>query len=180
MLVLSRKKHESILIDGVIRIEVVNVAKATVRVRLRAPRSLSVPHGLALHEARVREDPSTRTCPVGVDDFRMTLVNQQVVNLGESISLGVIDADKSRALFFVDAPLGISVTANKPQRIDQPGSCSRQHLLQFMSQPVEKQEENRGTPAPRPGVDRDREPEGESGPELLPFPTPQPKRHRLS
>ena len=45
MLVLSRKKSEAILIDGVIRIEVVNMAKATVRVRLTAPRSLQLPHG---------------------------------------------------------------------------------------------------------------------------------------
>jgi carbon storage regulator CsrA len=179
MLVLSRKKHESILIDGVIRIEVVNVAKATVRVRLRAPRSLNVPHGVAVHEARGREDPSTRICPVGVDDFYMTLVNQQVVSLGESISMGVIDADKSRALFFVDAPLGISVMANKPQRSDRAGATSRQNLLQFMGQPPEKPAEEGRTRTPGPGVDRDHEPQDESSPELLPFPTRLPKRHRL-
>ena len=48
---------------------------------------------------------------MGTDVFHMTLVNQQVVPLGESMSLGVVDADKSRVLFFVDAPLSTSVTA---------------------------------------------------------------------
>jgi sRNA-binding carbon storage regulator CsrA len=179
MLVLARKKHEAILIDGVIRIEVVNVGRATVRVRLRAPRGLPSLQGLGPKTVAPREASPARIVPVGMDDLLMTLVNQQMVNLGESITLGVVDADKSRAVFFVDAPQGISVTALKTQRDDRPGSSIRQNLLQFMGQPTERPaaegESPASTPAPKLDDTRADGPE----PKLLPFPTRLPKRHRL-
>ena len=50
MLVLSRKKNEAIVIGGAIEIGVVNVTKATVRVRLSAPRSMQVVRGLVKKE----------------------------------------------------------------------------------------------------------------------------------
>ena len=174
MLVLARKKHEAILIDGLIRIEVVNVGKATVRVRLRAPRGLAPPprQGSTFRENAPREASSARVVPVGIDDFLMTLVNQQVVNLGESISLGVVDADKSRALFFVDAPLGMSVTALKHEGDDRPRSSIRQTLLQFMGQQEHQSAPDLPPAAQHPDVagqvpSADDEPE----PKLLPFPT---------
>ena len=50
------KKNEAILIDGVIRVEVVTVTKAAVRVRLMAPRSLQPPHGVVPADAPGRDD----------------------------------------------------------------------------------------------------------------------------
>jgi hypothetical protein len=114
-----------------------------------------------------------------MDDLLMTLVNQQVVNLGESINLGVVDADKSRALFFVDAPQGISVTALKTQRDDRPGSSTRQNLLQFMRHPAERPDTDGERPASSPAAALDDTPADDPVPKLLPFPTRLPKRHRL-
>ncbi len=180
MLVLSRKKSEAILIDGVIRIEVVNMAKATVRVRLMAPRSLQIPHGATRKETRDRLDSATKASPVGVDVFHMTLVNQQVVPLGQSVSLGVVDADKSRVLFFVDAPVGTSVMAVDPEGQDRANAPPNQILLQFMRQGTERPDEPREPPShadpSRPGqpasdgsgADRD----------VLPFPSYQPLKNR--
>jgi Global regulator protein family len=179
MLVLARKKHEAILIDGVIRIEVVNVGKATVRVRLRAPRGMPSLQGLAPKNGLPREASPARVVPVGMDEFLMTLLNQQVVNLGESISLGVVDADKSRALFFVDAPLGMSVTALKHQGDDRPSLSSRQNLLQFMGQAGEMSGPNCDQPAPGAGAEFKNTSIEEPEPKLLPFPARLPKRHRL-
>ena len=115
MLVLSRKKNEAILIDGVIRVEVVTVTKAAVRVRLVAPRSPHQPQGVARGTVPGCDETIERAGPVGVEVSHLTLVNQQTVTLGESISLGVVDADRLRALFVVDAPAGTSVTALKSQ-----------------------------------------------------------------
>jgi sRNA-binding carbon storage regulator CsrA len=179
MVVLARKKHEAILIDGVIRIEVVNVTKATVRVRLRAPRGLPSLQGLAPKGGIQRDAPPARIVPVGMDDFLMTLVNQQVVNLGESISLGVVDADKSRVLFFVDAPLGITVTALKTQGEDRPGTSPQQTLLQFMGQASEYPRGDRAAPASASGGALGDVRVDEPEPKLLPFPTRLPKRHRV-
>jgi carbon storage regulator CsrA len=171
MLVLSRKKDEAILIDGVIRIEVVNVAKGTVRVRLMAPRSLQLPRGLARKGARERQDSPPRMSPVGVDVFHMTLVNQQVVPIGESVGLGVVDADKSRVLFFVDAPLGTSVTAVEQDELDRANPSSKQILLQFMGQGTDRPEEHRERPSPGGGSRADRTTRDGSGPDVLPFPS---------
>src|SRR5271165_7623921 len=143
MLVLSRKKCEAILIDGVIWIEIVNMAKATVRVRLMAPRSLQLPHGAARKETRDRQDSPARISPVGMDVFHMTLVNQQVVPLGESVNLGVVDADKSRVLFFVDAPVGTSVMAVDQEGPERAHAPANQNLLQFMRQGTERLDEHR-------------------------------------
>ncbi len=180
MLVLSRKISEAILIDSSIRIEVVNMAKATVRVRLMAPRSLQLPHGPAKKDARDRPDSPARPNPVGMDVFHMTLVNQQVVPLGESVSLGVVDADKTRVLFFVDAPAGTSVAAIDHQKPDRASEPSNQILLQFMGQTTERPDEQGGRPS---SSDEPAEsPIGGDGsaPDVLPFPGPSgpPEKHR--
>jgi len=179
MLVLSRKKCEAILIDGAIRIEIVNMAKATVRLRLMAPRNLQLPHGVARKEIRDRQDSSARISPVGMDVFHMTLVNQQIVDLGESVSLGIVDADKSRVLFFVDAPAGTSVMAvdqEEPDRANAPA----QNLLQFMGQGAERLDEHREKPAPSDASREGRTASDGSGadPDVLPFPSNQPDRNR--
>ena len=131
MLVLSLKKSEAILIDGMIRIEVVSLARATVRVRLMAPRSLQVTSGPSRKENRERQDAPARTGPAGMDVSHMTLLNQQVFPLGETVNLGVVDADKSRVLFFVDAPLGTSITTVDPAA---PGTPER--IIESDSAPV--------------------------------------------
>jgi len=180
MLVLSRKKNEAILIDGVIRVEVVTVTKAAVRVRLMAPRSLHLPHGSARKDLPGHDENTARTSPLGVEVSHLTLVNQQIVALGESINLGVVDADKFRALFFVDAPLGMTVTALKSQEPDPRIRYSKQNLLQFMGQ-SDRPSEDRGKIAP-PVVHHDPDsssPSDEPGPELLPFPSREPHRQRM-
>ncbi len=106
----------------------------------------------------------------------MTLVNEQVVSLGGSISLGVLDADKSRALFFVDAPLGVSVTALRSQAEERPGSSARQNLLQFMGQPEERSDPVEQRPAQDPGMVVDGPAADEPEPKLLPMPTRLPRR----
>ncbi len=177
MLVLSRKKCEAILIDGVIRIEIVNMAKGTVQVRLMAPRSLQLPHRVARKETRDRQDSPARISPVGMDVFHMTLVNQQIVHLSESVSLGVVDADKSRVLFFVDAPVGASVMAVDRERVDRANASSNQILLQFMGQGTERLDEHREKPAPGLGSREGQTASDGSGPDVLPFPSNQPDRH---
>ena len=177
-MVLSRKKCEAILIDGVLRIEVVNVAKATVRLRLMAPRSLQLPHGVARKETRDRQDSPARISPVGMDVFHMTLVNQQTVHLSESVSLGVVDADKSRVLFFVDAAVGTSVMAVDRERVDRANASSNQILLQFMGQGTERLDEHREQPSPGVGSREGQTANDGSGPDVLPFPLNQPDKHR--
>ncbi len=180
MLVLSRKKSEAILIDSLIRIEVVSMAKATVRVRLMAPRSLQLPHGVVRKETRDRQDSASRAAPVGMDVFHMTLVNQQVVPLGESVSLGVVDADKTRVLFFVDAPVGTSITAVDQERPNRASTSSNQILLQFMGQSNERPEEPRAKPSSTAKPVEDQTASDRSDPDVLPFPTPldQSDKHR--
>ena len=179
MLVLSRKKNEAILIDGVIRVEVVTVTKAAVRVRLMAPRSLHLPHDVARGDLPGRDESTARTSPVGVEVFHLTLVNQQIVALAESISLGVVDADRARALFFVDAPLGMSVTALRLQEPDPRSLSAKQNLLQFMGQAADRPSEDRGTIVPPAEHRESLPPRDEPGPELLPFPSPAPRRQRM-
>jgi hypothetical protein len=107
---------------------------------------------------------------VGVDVFHMTLVNQQVVDLGESVSLGVVDADKSRVLFCVDAPAGTSIMAVDQAGPDRADAPANQNLLPFMRQGTERLDEHREQQAP--GVasrDGQRASDG-SGPDVLPFP----------
>jgi len=114
-----------------------------------------------------------------VEVSHLTLVNQQVVALGESISLGIADADRVRALVVVDAPAGTSVTALKSQDPLPRRRSPRQNLLQFMGQPPEKASEDRDAidTAPRPA---DCPPTGGGpDPKLLPFPPPAPRRQRM-
>ncbi len=180
MLVLSRKKCEAILIDGAIRIDILNTAKATVRVRLLAPRNLQLPHGVARKEIRDRQDSPAIISPVGMHVFHMTLLNQQIVQLGESVSLGVVDADKSRVLFFVDAPVGTSVRAVDQEGLERPNASSKQILLQFMGQGTERADEHQEQTAP---CDTSREDHTASdgslaGPDVLPFTLNQTERTR--
>jgi len=117
---------------------------------------------------------------VGMDVFDMTLVNQQIVHLGESVSLGVVDADKSRVLFFVDVPVGMSVRAVDQAGLERPNASSNQILLPFMGQGTERPDEDREKPAPADTSRASRTTcDGSwAGPDVLPFPSNQPDRNR--
>lgn len=173
MLVVSRRKNEVILIDGAIEIEVVNVTKATVRVRLSAPRSMQVVRGLVKKELGAEAEPATKANSAGIDALNLTLVSQQVIELGTAITLGVVDVDRSRALFFIDAPVGTNVLAN-----DRRTACcsqnptARQNLLQFMSPPSERGGAGLEEPSDHdPSRDRREGDPGDPVPLVLPFPS---------
>ncbi len=171
MVVLSRKKNEAILIDGMIRIEVLTVAKATVRVRLTAPRSLQLTRGAERKDQRERQDALSRANPPGMEVCHLTLVNQQVVPIGDSVSLGVVDADRSRVLFFVDAPHGTDLVAADPAALDGDDPPSRQILLQFMGQGAERTDEPHGKSLTSGQTEADHPSGHPAGPDLLPFPS---------
>ncbi len=170
MLVLSRKKNEAIVIGGAIEIEVVNVAKATVRVRLSAPKSLQVVRGFVKKQLGAEAEPTTNANPAGTETLNLTLVSQQVIELGKSVSLGVVDVDRSRALFFVDAPSGTNVQATDQLAVRGKNPTARQNLLQFMS----PQCEGYGAALEEPfdgDAPRDPRDGGDPGPQVLPFPS---------
>ena len=180
MLVLSRKKSEAILIDGVIRIEVVNLIKAIVRVRLLAPRGLQLPRSGAWKESRDSLESLVRTNGAALEVFHLTLVNQQILPLRECLNLGVVDVDKSRALFVVDAPLGTSVMAAEREAQKRVGESSGQILLQFMAQGAERSEQQRIKPAPGGSREGQTSIERSSAElDVLPFPSIQFDRHSL-
>jgi len=110
--------------------------------------------------------------------FHVTLINQQIVHLGESVSLGVVDADKSRVLFFVDAPAGTSVMAVDQGGQDRANASSNQILLQFMGQGTERLDEHREKPAPGVASRAGQTASDGSGLDVLPFPSNQPHRNR--
>lgn len=114
---------------------------------------------------------------MAVDVFHMTLVNQQIVHLSESVSLGVVDADESRVLFFVDAPMTASVMAVDREGVDRANASSNQILLQFMGQGTERSDEHREKPALGVVSREDQTASDGSGPDVLPFPSNQPDRH---
>ena len=114
---------------------------------------------------------------MGMEVFHMTLINQQIVHLGESVSLGVVDADKSRVLFFVDAPAGTSVMAVDQAGQDRANASSNQILLQFMGQGTERLDEHREQPAPGVASREGRTASDGSGPDVLPFRSNQADRH---
>jgi len=169
MLVLSRKKHEAILIGGSIRLEVLSLAKAAVRLRLTAPRSLQP---LRAPSRRVdRTEPVGSEGSPGEEVATITLLNQQVIALGESISLGVLDADRSRVLVFVDAPIGTAVSTREPEMRSGLRGADEQNLLQFMKPSEERPDvaaslSEEGTVSPHEPA-----PEGQAAPKVLPFPS---------
>jgi carbon storage regulator CsrA len=170
MLVLSRKKNEAILIDGAIEIGVVNVTKAIVRVRLSAPKSMKMVRGFVNKELGAEAEPASTATPAGIDSLNLTLVNHQVIELGKSVSLGVVDVDRSRAVFFVDAPPGTNVLATDQRTVRGRNASAKQNLLQFMSLPSEQ-----GGADPEKtsddGSSRDSRATRDPNPHVLPFPS---------
>ena len=155
------------------------MTKAAVRVRLVAPRGLHQPQGLA-RETSGGDDGAMRAGPVGVEVSHLTLVNQQIVALGESISLGIVDADKARALFFVDAPrrderdgpqvAGPSAGAGPPARTCSSSWASRRKRPARIEARIDPTARAPRLPGRRGGG---------PDPKLLPFPPPAPRRQRM-
>jgi sRNA-binding carbon storage regulator CsrA len=179
MLILSRKKNEALLLDGLIRLEVVSLCRSAVRLRLTAPRSLQLSGAAAARESRGRTEPAQGEGPLGVEVFHATLVNQQHLPLGQAITVAVLDADRSRALLFIDAPSGTSVATLEPDARRARRPPSEQNLLQFMSSGADRPEGSAGDSSPPP--DRSGQPPspGPPSPRLLPFlPPPAARRAR--
>jgi len=174
MLVLSRRKSEVILIDGVIRIEVLNLMKATVRLRVSLPKGLEPSPSGVRKEPRERDDGPGKGAQTGVNIIHMTLVNQQVVALDPAISLGVVDADKARVLLFVDASAGTCVSTLEPHVPKRKDGAAKQNLLQFMGPGTEHGGDDRGKLSARPNTQAEAIKGNETGADLLPFPAPLP------
>jgi len=170
MLVLSRKKGEILLIDGVIQIEVIHLTKATVRLRVSMPKGLQHSPSAVRNEPRQRNGGPGKTAQAGMNVVHMTLLNQQVVVLDPAISLGVVDADKARVLLVVDAPAGTSISTLEPHDPARNGGAAKQNLLQFMGQGTERGGDDRGEPSARPETQAKAIEGNESGADLLPFP----------
>jgi hypothetical protein len=121
-------------------------------------------------ELGAEAEPATKATPAGIDTLNLTLVNQQVIELGKSVSLGVVDVDRSRALFFVDAPPGTNVLATDQRAVRSKNASAKQNLLQFMSLPSEG-----GGAGPEKtsedGSSRDSCATGDPNPLVLPFPS---------
>jgi hypothetical protein len=133
---------------------------------------MQVVRGFVKKELGVDLEPANKPNPAGIDTLNLTLVSQQVIELGTSISLGIVDVDRSRALFFIAAPPGTSVLA-----ADQRAACcqnptAKQNLLQFMSPPSEQGgaglEKTAGNDSSR---DRREGGAGDPSPLVLPFPS---------
>lgn len=170
MLLLPRRINEVILIDGAIRIEVLNLMKATVRLRITLPKGLQPsPFGVR-KEPREGDEDSGRITQPGVTIRHMTLVNQQVITLDPAISLGVVDADKTRVLLFIDAPVETSISTLEMHDSTRKDGAAKQNFLQFMGQGTEHGADDRGKPSARPNPQAEANRGGETGGDLLPFP----------
>ena len=173
MLVVSRRKNEAILIDGAIEIEVVNVTKATVRVRLSAPRSMQVVRGFVKKELGAEAEPATKANPAGIDTLNLTLVSQQVIELGTVDQLSVSSMWTDRGLSsssMLRREQACWLPINEPPAAQNP--TARQNLLQFMSPPSERggaglEKTSRHDPTP----DCREADAGDPVPLVLPFPS---------
>ena len=60
VLVLTRKKHEVIVIGDIVRIKILSVAGDSVKIGIEAPKEVSV-HRLEIHDAMAREAAADRS-----------------------------------------------------------------------------------------------------------------------
>jgi hypothetical protein len=173
MLVVSRKKRECLVIDGVIHVEVVGLIQGVARLRLMAPRTIRVKGDAARPASRPADDPGRASGASALELRDVTMAARDVIRLGESVSLGMVDADKTRALLFVDAPPGTRVVAAEPQgRQPESAPASQQSLLQFMDQGDHAKRDQEKT-IPLAGSHAASALESaDSGPRLLPFVAP--------
>ena len=117
MLVITRKRHEAVTIDGNIRVEVLRLSGGVARLRFVAPKQIAIQRGVA----RPGAPPASEAVNGGIDAAGMgvvdlTLGDQQIITVRSDIHLGLVDIDTTRAVFFIDAPDGISVDVESTGR----------------------------------------------------------------
>jgi sRNA-binding carbon storage regulator CsrA len=149
MLVLARARNQAVVIDGAIRVEVLQLAGDVARLRFLTPRHVPIQRGVA----KFGGGPAAEAVNGGIDSSGMGVVDlnlgcEQVITVGSDIHLGLVDIDKTRALLFIDAPREISVRPdgeNKPKPgSGRRGASTAQGLLPFPSPPngLERAREN--------------------------------------
>jgi sRNA-binding carbon storage regulator CsrA len=160
MLVIARKRHEAVTIDGNIRVEVLCLTPGVARLRLMAPRDVAIHRGVtrpgdpAAAEAR---NGSLDGSGMGV--FDLTLCDQQVITVRDDIHLGLMDVDKTRAVLFVDVPDAVCVhvepaaaarprgAGHSPSRAA--GECEPVQALLPFSTPADPASAENGARGPR-------------------------------
>jgi sRNA-binding carbon storage regulator CsrA len=110
MLVLARRRNESLVIDGAIRVEVLRLAGGVARLRFTTPQSVPVMRGVA----KAGDPSAVEAINGGIDASGMGIVDltlgvQQVVTVGEDIHVGLVDVSAARVLLFVDAEHDVAV-----------------------------------------------------------------------
>jgi sRNA-binding carbon storage regulator CsrA len=150
MLVIARKRHEAVTIDGNIRVEVLRLAGGVARLRFLAPRRIAIQRGVA----RPGEPAAVEAVQGGIDAsgtgvVDLTLGGQQIVTISDDIHLGVVDISAARAILFVDAPEGTAVNLEATSRSrSNRGRCEAaddptQALLPFAAPSENGSDENR-------------------------------------
>ena len=72
MLVLTRKRDQSIMLGHDIEVKVLQIMGNSVRLGIKAPRSLSV-HRMEVYEAIIQENQAATESVADVDDFKSDL-----------------------------------------------------------------------------------------------------------
>jgi sRNA-binding carbon storage regulator CsrA len=125
MLVVARKRHETLTIDGNIRVEVLSLGREMARLRFATPRGIAIQRGVP----RPGEPAAIEAANGGIDDSGMALVDltlcgQQIVTVRDDIHLSLVDVDATRALLFIDAPDGVGVRVELTSRPRTSGHAS--------------------------------------------------------
>jgi carbon storage regulator CsrA len=175
MLVIARKRSETLIIDGTIRVEVLSVSGGMARLRFLAPRRIPISRGVvqpasaAFDEAASGGLDASGKDPVGLRVEDLLLAKTQVVTLGTEIHMGLVDIDSARALIFVDAPRDVSVQAGETEKPEKrkPSRAEidrGQGMLAFPQLPSAETDANATDP---------RESSTDSRPGTIPFKRPE-------
>jgi sRNA-binding carbon storage regulator CsrA len=177
MLVIARKRHEAVTIDGTIRVEVLCLAPGVARLRIVVPRGVAIQRGVRMPgdpAACAREACNGGSDAAGREVVDLTVCGQQIVTVHDDIHVGLMDVDATRAVLFFDTPETAHVNVESARRPRAAGRSSSpaadapvQALLPF-SMPAE-------AAAPANGVRASRKSAGDAArenpaPSTIPFP----------
>jgi sRNA-binding carbon storage regulator CsrA len=154
MLVIARKRSETLIIDGTVRVEVLGLSGGMARLRFLTPSRIPISRGVARHvstravEAGNAGVDASGMDPVATRVVDLTLAKTQVLTLGTEIHIGLVDIDSTRALLFVDAPGSVAVQAGEtekptPRRLSRAAPNRGQGMLAFPPHPATETDENR-------------------------------------
>jgi sRNA-binding carbon storage regulator CsrA len=175
MLVIARKRHEAVTIDGAIRVEVLGLTPGVARLRLVVPRGVAIQRGVALPgDPAALEARNGSSDGPGMAAVELTLCGQPIITVRADIHIGLIDVDTTRAVLFVDAPETVRVNVESVHRPPvagqsraQPAGEPVQALLPFSAAADAGPSEN-GQRGPRKSAaDAGRE---KLAPRTIPFP----------